>query len=127
MKLLVSSNTVAIPDGVTVEVKSRGVHVKGPRGELSRDFKHLAVDMFLCEEDGMKTLKVDCHFGKRKRLASLRTVCSHVKNMITGTFNSIPTRNSSAVVALSTFVPICLCLCRLPCIHTMQVTMWCGF
>jgi len=29
-------------------------------------------------------LQVDCHFGKRKRLASIRTATSHVQNMITG-------------------------------------------
>lgn len=28
--------------------------------------------------------QVDCHFGKKKRLASIRTACSHVKNLITG-------------------------------------------
>lgn len=46
---------------------------------LQRDFKHLAVDMFLTEEEGQKVLKVDCHFGKRKALASIRTCTSHVQ------------------------------------------------
>jgi large subunit ribosomal protein L9e len=27
---------------------------------------------------------VDCHFGKKKRLAAIRTAVSHVQNMITG-------------------------------------------
>jgi hypothetical protein len=27
---------------------------------------------------------VDCHFGKKKRLAAIRTVCSHVSNLIKG-------------------------------------------
>lgn len=27
---------------------------------------------------------MDCHFGKKKRLAAIRTACSHVLNMITG-------------------------------------------
>eukprot|EP00775_Hariotina_reticulata_P007117 gene7117-7331_t len=84
MKLLVSNGTVSIPAGVEVEVKARQVRVKGPRGVLSRDFKHLAVDMFLTEVDGEKALMVECHFGKKKRLAAIRTACSHVKNMITG-------------------------------------------
>jgi large subunit ribosomal protein L9e len=84
MKLLVSTRTVTIPDGVDIEVKGRKVRVKGPRGTLSRDFKHLSVDMFLIEEEGAKKLRVECHFGKRKRLASIRTVCSHVQNLITG-------------------------------------------
>ena len=48
-------------------------------GTLSRDFKHLAVDMFLFEEEDQQFLKVECHFGKRKNLAAIRTVCSHVQ------------------------------------------------
>ncbi|GFR46379.1 hypothetical protein Agub_g7961 [Astrephomene gubernaculifera] len=84
MKLLLASRTLPVPDGIKIEVKGRAVRVKGPRGTLTRDFKHLAVDMFLTEQDGAKVLQVDCHFGKKKRLASIRTVCSHVKNMFTG-------------------------------------------
>jgi large subunit ribosomal protein L9e len=40
--------------------------------------------MYLVEEDGEKKLRVDCHFGRRKALASIRTCTSHVQNMITG-------------------------------------------
>lgn len=43
-----------------------------------------AVDMYLIEEEGETLLKVDLHSGKRKQLASLRTVISHVQNLITG-------------------------------------------
>lgn len=38
----------------------------------------------MIEVEGVKKLKVDCHFGKRKALASIRTSTSHVQNMITG-------------------------------------------
>ena len=48
-------------------------------GSLTRDFKHLAVDMYLVEEEGAKKLKVDAHFSKRKQLAAIRTTCSHVQ------------------------------------------------
>lgn len=41
-----------------MEVKARQVRVKGPRGVLTRDFKHLSVDMYLVEEEGQKKLKV---------------------------------------------------------------------
>lgn len=86
------NRNVVIPKGVDVEVKGRRVRVKGPRGVLTRDFRHLAVDMFLSEseaneEEGkpaQSLLRVECHFGKKKRLASIRTACSHVQNMITG-------------------------------------------
>jgi len=54
MRLLHSTRTVEIPEGVSVEVKARKVRVKGPRGVLERDMKHLAIDMFLIEEEGKK-------------------------------------------------------------------------
>ena len=47
-------------------------------GTLSRDFKHLAVDMFLTTDDseaggGAKVMRVEMAFGKRKQLAAIRT------------------------------------------------------
>jgi large subunit ribosomal protein L9e len=59
---------------VTVNVKARVVTVKGPKGQLQRDFKHMAVDMNQVE-DG-KTLKVDIWFGTRENIASLRYALS---------------------------------------------------
>ena len=47
MKLLTASRTLNIPAGVTVEIKARAVRVKGPRGMLQKDFKHLDVDAYL--------------------------------------------------------------------------------
>jgi len=37
---------VKIIDGTTVTVKARVVTVKGPRGSLTRDFKHLNVEIY---------------------------------------------------------------------------------
>ena len=83
MKLLTATRTLDIPAGVTVEIKGRRVRVKGPRGTLTKDFKHLDVDAYLADgEDGSKQLKVDVWFGKRATLAAIRTLCSHVQNMI---------------------------------------------
>lgn len=45
MKQIVTNQTVQIPMGLTVTVKSRMVTVKGPRGVLQRNFKHLALDI----------------------------------------------------------------------------------
>ena len=85
MKLLSATRTLAIPDGVTVEIKGRRVRVKGPRGVLTKDFKHLDVDAYLAKDEaGKPVLKVDVWFGKRATLAAIRTLCSHVSNMITG-------------------------------------------
>ena len=82
MRLVYNTRNVEIPAGVTVDVKARVVTVKGPRGQLQRDFKHLAVDISKVDEG--KTLKVDLWFGTRENIATIRTVCSHIENMITG-------------------------------------------
>ena len=55
---------------VDVSVKSRVVTVKGPKGQLVREFKHVQLDMQLAE-DG-KSLKIDLWFGNRKCVASVR-------------------------------------------------------
>merc|ERR1712217_911588 len=84
MKQVVASQVLEAPDNVKIEVKARKVRVKGDRGTLTRDFKHLNVDMFLFEEEGKKFLKVECHFGKRKNIAAIRTASSHVQNLFKG-------------------------------------------
>ena len=84
MKIIESQLTVKIPKEVTVTVNGRRVMVSGPRGKLARDFKHLSLDM---EMPNKRTLIVRKWFGIRKELASVRTVCSHIKNMITGVTN----------------------------------------
>jgi hypothetical protein len=96
MKPISSSKELEIPEGVDVVVKSRRFTVTGPRGKLTKDLSHIAADMYLVEdaEAGTKKLKVDIHFSSRKGLSSLRTVISHVSNMITGVtlgFKCVPT------------------------------------
>jgi len=80
MKTVLATRTITIPDNVEVEVNARKVSVKGPRGELNRSFKH--VDMNLMKI-GNK-IKVDLWFANRKQLACVRTICSHIENMIVG-------------------------------------------
>ena len=62
-------------------MKARKVTVKGPRGVLIRSFKHMSVDIVMV---GKQQLKVIKWFGKRKELAAVNTVCSHIQNMIKG-------------------------------------------
>merc|ERR1712086_628224 len=81
MKNINAKSTVTIPDGVTVEIKARAVKVTGPRGTLSKSFKHMAVDLYKADE---KTVKVEKWFGQPKELSSIKTCCSHIQNMITG-------------------------------------------
>jgi large subunit ribosomal protein L9e len=45
MKHILQQRDVDIPDGVVLKVKSRKVFVKGPRGELSKTFQHVDLDI----------------------------------------------------------------------------------
>lgn len=81
MKTIKLTQIVKIPDGVTVTVKSRKVMVKGPRGILRRNFGHMAIDIKMIKSN---ELMVEKWFGIRKELAAVKTVCSHVENMIKG-------------------------------------------
>merc|ERR1711934_29337 len=81
MKNLHSKLVVTIPDGVTVDIKSRNVVVKGPRGTLSKSFKHMQVDLFKPDEN---TIKIEKWFSLSKEQAVIKTCSSHIQNMITG-------------------------------------------
>ncbi len=81
MKVINTNQIVKVPDEVEVSVKSRVVTVKGPRGTLTKSFKHLALDISM---PNPKTIRVEKWFGKRKELASVRTVCSHITNLMNG-------------------------------------------
>ena len=80
MKTVLASRTVEIPEGVEVEVNSRVIKVTGPRGSLTRDFKHMSMDL---RKVG-NTIRVDVWFANRKQLATVRTVISHIDNMMVG-------------------------------------------
>ena len=67
---------------MTVSIKTRVVSVKGPRGSLSRSFGHLAIDLHL--EEKSRRIRAELWFGNRQSIACIRTVLSHINNMIVG-------------------------------------------
>lgn len=81
MRTINANQSVKIPEGIDVTVNKRIIVVKGPRGSLERNFKHLAVDIYL---KGPRLLTVEKWFGTKKELAAVRTICTHVENMIKG-------------------------------------------
>lgn len=81
MRTINSNQCVKIPKDIKASVKSRVVTITGTRGTLKRNFKHLAIDIHMTSP---RCLKVEKWFGTKKQLAAVRTVCSHIENMIKG-------------------------------------------
>ncbi|KAI3801906.1 hypothetical protein L1987_30023 [Smallanthus sonchifolius] len=67
MKAILSLETIDIPEGVEIKVKVKVIEVKGPRGTLTRNFKHLNLDfqLIIDEETGKQKLKVEAWFRSR--------------------------------------------------------------
>lgn len=66
---------------MTLDIKARVITVKGPRGTLTKNLKHMSVDIYKLPDN---KVKVEKWFGATKESASIRSACSHMQNMITG-------------------------------------------
>jgi large subunit ribosomal protein L9e len=67
---------------VTVDCRARNVTVKGPRGTLTKSLKHLNFEA--SRVAGKPLLRIKLYHGAKKQNACIRTVCSHIQNMIVG-------------------------------------------
>ncbi|KAJ2897267.1 60S ribosomal protein L9 [Zalerion maritima] len=81
MKYIHSQESLDVPEGVTVSIKSRLVIVEGPRGTLKKDLGHIAVTF---SKPKTNIISIEIHHGARKSVAALRTVKSILDNMIKG-------------------------------------------
>ncbi|TPX54437.1 hypothetical protein SeMB42_g00280 [Synchytrium endobioticum] len=81
MKSICQQRDIKIPDGVTVDIKSRIIVVTGPRGKLTKNLKHVNMEYIRVSPE-LLTVKV--WHGVRKHVACIRTVCSIIENMISG-------------------------------------------
>lgn len=76
----IGKQPVLIPAGVTASVKGRTVTIKGPKGELSLDFKPDMVSIRVSDKDVVVSPK-----SKSKLAAALwGTYRSHLSNMVEG-------------------------------------------
>jgi len=82
MKTILSTEIVEYPESVSITVDSRTITVTGKRGTLTRSFKHQRLDITHTASE--RKIRFDLWWGNRKQLACIRTICSHVQNMITG-------------------------------------------
>lgn len=81
MKYVQTDQILDIPEDVTVDIKARVVKVTSPRGELTKDLKHIDVTF---NKISNRAIKITVHNGDRKHVAALRTVKSLIANLITG-------------------------------------------
>ena len=71
---------IAIPDGVTVNMDGNALKVKGPKGELSRNFSHPRVNVVVADGE----VVVSCEYPRIKDKAMVGTFHAHVRNMFRG-------------------------------------------
>ncbi|KAI0845586.1 60S ribosomal protein L9 [Daldinia vernicosa] len=81
MRYIHSVETLEIPEGVKVTIKSRNVTVEGPRGKLSKDLSHIAVNFSRPKKN---VIGIEIHHGSRKDVATLRTVRTLINNLVIG-------------------------------------------
>lgn len=81
MNIVKAVKFVGIPEGVEVKVERRIVTVKGEKGILTRNFSHASVSIDVKEGN----VRVQANWPRKKEAALVGTICSHIKNMITGT------------------------------------------
>merc|ERR1712002_1353246 len=71
MKTIITSQTV--------------ITIRGPRGKLTRSFRAMQLEMTATKNKKNETeIKITKWFGTRKQVAAVRTVCSHIQNMVKG-------------------------------------------
>merc|ERR1719366_3148 len=82
MKTLESCESIKIPKGGKISIKSKQVEVTGKHGTLKRDFKHLPIELWIAASG--HEVRARMYFAKSKQLSMLRSVCSHINNLFDG-------------------------------------------
>jgi len=72
---------ISIPEGVNIEIRGKEVRVKGPKGEVVRDFS-FARGVRITKEDNK--VVVESYFARRKQKAVTYSIAAHIRNMIDG-------------------------------------------
>jgi len=83
MRDVIKTEELDIPSNVEITVKARLITVTGPRGTLTKNVRHVDMDIRVLKG---KTTKITLAVwqGGRKHVACLRTIRSLINNMVTG-------------------------------------------
>ena len=73
-------HVLALPEGVSVDSSSSDIKITGPRGDLTRKFKHASMKF----EQGENQLKIIGNKLRKKEKALIGTWKAHLSNMIKG-------------------------------------------
>ena len=90
MKYILKTEKIVIPSGVTVTAKARVVTVKGPKGTLTKSFKHIKAQILVQKEqdehtkENQNVVRINIYMNTYKQGAILYTLRSHIYNMIKG-------------------------------------------
>ncbi|KAF8351360.1 ribosomal protein L6, alpha-beta domain-containing protein [Amanita rubescens] len=83
MRDVLKTEELDIPEGVEVTIKARLITVKGPRGTLTKNVRHVNMDIQVVKGKASK-VSLAVWQGGRKHVACLNTIRSLINNMITG-------------------------------------------
>lgn len=84
MRDVLKTEELVIPEGITITIKSRLISVTGPRGTLTKNVRHVDMDIRLIKGKTTNKVTLAVWQGGRKHVACLRTIRSLITNMITG-------------------------------------------
>ncbi|MFP3225471.1 MAG: 50S ribosomal protein L6, partial [Sulfolobaceae archaeon] len=84
MKAVYLYEEIPIPEKVSVSVEGKTIKVKGPKGEVIKDFSHIR-EIEIRLQDNKIILQTT--FADRKKKAQFYSVIAHIKNMFTGVIN----------------------------------------
>ncbi|KAH7929410.1 ribosomal protein L6 [Leucogyrophana mollusca] len=84
MRDVLKTEELDIPSGVTVEIKSRLIKVTGPRGTLTKNVRHIDMDIRVVKTGKGHKVTLAVWQGGRKHVACLNTIRSLINNMVTG-------------------------------------------
>ena len=85
---MLKEDWVQVPDDVTCTVNARKVTIKGARGEITKDFSHVACELKKMQQKTKKRtgtfVRIRIWFGGYKQSCAVNTLKSHINNMQIG-------------------------------------------
>ncbi len=76
---------VEIPSGADVTISNMSINVRGPKGELTKNFNDPRLNKAITMEKTDNSVAVKTGSEKRKIKAMTGTISKHIKNMLLGT------------------------------------------